>query len=268
MQAMTTTPGTRRRRRKPWRRALAALLAAIILSLPLTLSAEGLRAQADEAFREGYALYSKKDYEGALDRFLKANKLYPSYKIDLTIGYTLDALGRRAEAAGYFELFLGGAGSAANPEIVRKVRRRLRELSRDLARVTVDCPVRGAEVSVDGRDAGRTPLAHALYLAPGEHRLKVAGEGQVLFDRAITMARGGHTILTIPRPVVNRPPAPVVVLTSRAPAPRARPYYKRWWFWTAVGTVVLGAVVGGVVASQTGGSGWLPSGDSGSIRLY
>ena len=250
------------------RRLLAFVLAACALTAPHDLPAEGLRARADRAFREGYSRYSTRDYQGALQKFFQARKLYPSYKIDLNIGYTLDAMGRTAEAAGYFELFLAVAKAAAEQPIVKGVRERLAELRQGLTRVTVDCSSRGAVVLVDARRAGRTPLAHPLYLVPGGHRVKVVHQGEVLFEREITMARGGHTFLSIPRPVVTRPAASAPAVAPRAPAPRARPFFKKWWFWTVVGVVVVGGVVGGVVASQTGGSEWLPAGDSGSVRLY
>jgi hypothetical protein len=31
-----------------------------------------------------------------------------------------------------------------------------------------------------------------------------------------------------------------VVATEAAPAPEARPVWRRWWFWTGVGVVVVG----------------------------
>ena len=247
-------------------RALTLILC--LLLTPLDLHAEGKRALADRSFREGYGHYARRDYTAALAKFLQARALYPSYKIDLNIGYTLDALKRRAEAAGYYQRFLATAGTDARPKIVGAVKRRLQELARSLARVTVDCPVRGAVVSVDGHEVGRTPLEHALYLDPGDHTLRVARAGQALFQRTLSMVNGGHTILSIPLRLESRRSPAAPVITPLAPAPRPRPFYKKWWFWTAVGAVVAGAVVGGVVASQTGGSDWVPVGDSGSIRLF
>lgn len=47
--------------------------------------------------------------------------------------------------------------------------------------------------------------------------------------------RADGTQVWIPRP------------TPEKPAPPERPLYKRWWFWTGLGTVVAGAVVAGAV---------------------
>ena len=43
----------------------------------------------------------------------------------------------------------------------------------------------------------------------------------------------------------------------------AKPVYKKWWFWTAVGVVAVGGTVG-VVAASSGGSG-PPMSDLGNI---
>jgi hypothetical protein len=48
--------------------------------------------------------------------------------------------------------------------------------------------------------------------------------------------------------------------------PRAKRFYETWWFWTAVGAVVVGTTVGIAVGAQ--GDDRLPSGDSGTIVLY
>jgi len=52
------------------------------------------------------------------------------------------------------------------------------------------------------------------------------------------------------------PTAPHTV-TAEAPAKAERtPVYKKWWLWTIVGVVVVGAVVGGVVATQVSSGSW------------
>ena len=57
-----------------------------------------------------------------------------------------------------------------------------------------------------------------------------------------------------PAAVVDTTPAPradVLVATPAPEAPEApAPIYRRWWFWTTVGAVVVGAVVAGVALSR------------------
>jgi tetratricopeptide (TPR) repeat protein len=57
----------------------------------------------------------------------------------------------------------------------------------------------------------------------------------------------------VPPPQLEAPPpAPeaALVATPTPPPPQPSPIYKRWWFWTGVGVIVVSAVVIGVVASS------------------
>jgi tetratricopeptide (TPR) repeat protein len=70
-----------------------------------------------------------------------------------------------------------------------------------------------------------------------------------------------------PTPVATPTPAPVppaqleaptpapeasLIAMPPPPPPQSSPIYKRWWFWTGVGVIVVSAVVIGVVASSNG----------------
>ena len=54
----------------------------------------------------------------------------------------------------------------------------------------------------------------------------------------------------------NNPPQPLNLTPPQPPAetqPLATPIYKKWWFWTVIGVVVVGGVVGtavGVTAAK------------------
>ena len=50
-------------------------------------------------------------------------------------------------------------------------------------------------------------------------------------------------------------PQPALAVVAQ-PAPRPTPVYKKWWLWTAVGVVVAGAVVAGVVVGTQSSSSW------------
>ncbi|MDB4981483.1 MAG: Tetratricopeptide repeat domain protein [Myxococcales bacterium] len=53
----------------------------------------------------------------------------------------------------------------------------------------------------------------------------------------------------LPQPSVAPAPSSALVV-SRPPAPERKPVYKRWWFWTGVGALVVGGVVSAVVLSR------------------
>lgn len=63
-----------------------------------------------------------------------------------------------------------------------------------------------------------------------------------------------------PAPAVTAaiPPAtaPTAIVSSPPPSPaEEHPIYTRWWFWTGVGVVVVGAVVAGIALSSGGSAG-------------
>lgn len=147
---------------KPTSAVTCALLLGCLCSAPRSAAAQTPREQAGVLFDQASDLFSRGMYLDALKRFRQARRLYASFKIDLNIGATLDAMGRRTEAAVYFERFLVNAAEAP-PEIIKAATSRLGELRNKLGRVKVSCLVEGATVVVDRKAVGRVPLDYGLY---------------------------------------------------------------------------------------------------------
>lgn len=70
--------------------------------------------------------------------------------------------------------------------------------------------------------------------------------------------RGGNTVAR-----VGSPEEPLRVTVAGTPR-RARPFYKRWWFWTAVGAVVVGGVTATAIVLGTESA---PVGNLGQVQL-
>ena len=75
-----------------------------------------------------------------------------------------------------------------------------------------------------------------------------------------------ESLRAAPPPAVSRAPvaAPAVVVAS--PRPAARPVWRRWWFWTAVGVAVATGVTAVVLAARTQTS--VPASDLGNGKFY
>ena len=180
--------------RQSGRRVVALVCLVMSLAAGEAVAGGADRARASELFVQGNRLFKRGLYLDALKKFRQAQKLFPSHKIDLNIGSTLDALGRRTEAAAYFERFLVQASSA--PEKITKLaRKRLEQLKRKLGSVRLTCLEEGAVVRVDGKSVGRTPLDLPIYLEPGEHRVELLKERFAPFSRAVTIKAGEHGTL-------------------------------------------------------------------------
>lgn len=101
----------------------------------------------------------------------------------------------------------------------------------------IGCNVLRARVTLAGKPIGLTPFDGDV--APGEHELRIAAPGYVADTRTLTIDAGQEQALEI---VLTAVPTPVVV--------EDKSIWTRWWFWTAIGAVVVGSVTAGMVASQ------------------
>lgn len=98
--------------------------------------------------------------------------------------------------------------------------------------------VPGAEVYLDGRLLGRTPLPVQRDLPVGSHRLRVtkAGFTDALQLVQVRFQKTAQVVFTLSVPEgADRPSSMPRELR------RPMPWYTRWWFWTAVGVVAAGA---------------------------
>jgi tetratricopeptide (TPR) repeat protein len=247
-----------------------ALLVLLVIGLFSPARALEPRAEAEALLRAGNALYDQRDFRGAFLKYQRAKALYPSYKIDFNLALALEALGRRADAAVHFERFLDKGHPLAQREMIQSAMKKLSALKEQLGRVTVTAEISGASVLADGALVGTAPLR--FYLEPGTHRLRFE-EGERSLERTVTLGAGEQTLIALPRLV---PPAPLPRRDVAGPThqplpaheplpPPERPFYKTWWFWTAIGVVVACGTVSAIVASRVGGDTRVPEGELGTI---
>jgi len=83
------------------------------------------------------------------------------------------------------------------------------------ARVDVVAPP-GADVTVDGRPAGETPLHAPLDLPAGSHLLAVSKNGHEAFVRDLDLARGEERRLDAPLPATRQRAIAIGVLVTSA----------------------------------------------------
>jgi tetratricopeptide (TPR) repeat protein len=250
------------------RAAALTLTLALALVVPTGAAARSPKEQAAGLLKEGSALYEQGDYAGALRKFEQAHGLYPSYKIVFNIATTLEYLGREAEAAQHFARFLALAGPTASLDTIRAARSSLAKLEPRLGRLKLSCSEEGATVLVDGHRRGSTPLAQAIYLAPGRRTLRVEKAGFTPASRELTLAAGQLEQLTLqlqPAPAAAAPPYPVqepAAEVKEVPSPTPqddgaqRRRTRSLWAYTTLGVgaalVVTASILYGVGASQGG----------------
>ncbi len=136
--------------------------------------------------------------------------------------------------------------------------------------VRVSANVEAAGVGVDGAQRATTPAV--LELAPGKHTIRVSKANHRDVTREVVVEAGKQVEVA----VILEPLAPVVAATPATPATPpatpatppvtpppggAKPFYKTWWFWTAIGGgLALASVATGLGIHYAGGSSSSPRG--------
>lgn len=92
--------------------------------------------------------------------------------------------------------------------------------------VVVTSSVVGAKLSIDGREEGTVPTEIAV--SPGSHRLDLSRDGYKAARASIAVAAGERSTVDVPME-------------------KSAPITAKWWFWTGVTAVVLGAVATTIV---------------------
>ncbi len=215
------------------------------------------KARAQALLSEGTAAYGRGDYATALDKFTAAYKIFPSPKLWFNIGQANRDLGRPVDAVDAFDRFLREADDAPG-ETLAEARRSAAELKTKLGQLKVTCTIDGAEVTVDGKQVGSTPLGEMVWTTPGRHQVAVQREGFSPAIEDVTVVVGQSAAVNIElRPIDLRAAnasADGALVGGAAPA-ETQPVYRRAWFWIAVGAVVAGGVVTGVVLANQSSSG-------------
>jgi len=253
--------------------AIPILVSLFVQAVPGAAASQG-KDRAQALLKEGSALYKQADFATALKKFEEAYALYPSPKLQSNIAQADRELGKTVEAVEAFETFLVQAPDAA-PEIVAEARQSLAELKPKLAQIRVDA-IGGANVMVDDRSLGVTPIARIIWVLPGRHSVTVKHPSYLPVSLQVTVSVGEIRTLS-PKlfragepPSVAAPPAAVpaapaavvpaatpadIVANSPPPPPapdRGSSAPKSWYFWTAAGATALftgGAVVAGLSAN-------------------
>lgn len=93
--------------------------------------------------------------------------------------------------------------------------------------INVSADVAGAQLYINARPRGKTPLtAPVRVLAPGSYRLLLERPQYLPFQASVTVM----------------PDTTVDVSAHLSPEVKARPWYRRWYVWTAIGAAAVAGV--------------------------
>ena len=148
-----------------------------------------------EKLDEAKTLISSEKYEKALTPLTDAFDIAPSSKIMFNIAMCEKALNRHTDAVESFHRFqeMEAAHPSGNQVMLELAETALNELSSLVATLRIVEAPDGADVSIDGKSIGITPISKPQYLMPGNHTVTVLKSDFSPMEIDIT-AVGGATL--------------------------------------------------------------------------
>ena len=191
-------------------------LAAALLSPSWPAAAQSdARAAARAHFERGVAAFNARRFGEAGEEFATAYKLSPAFPVLYNIGQVNVALGRPVEAVEAFERYLR-EGTTVPTERRREVESEIAKQLERIGEVAVRTAPDGAEVRVDGRLVGKSPLIRPLRLSAGIHTVQALLAGHAAQTRDVEVrgkARMDVELRLEPfasSPAISAAPVPVV----------------------------------------------------------
>jgi hypothetical protein len=151
-------------------RALLCFLTLVVASAPARADD---REDARREFAAGQASDKQKDWQTALEHYLRAYELVPHPFAIYNIATDYERLGKLRESATWYTRYLEAAPDSPDRDKVQKL---LGDLRLRPTTITVRSIPEGATVIIDGRPAGPTPFSGPIR--GGGHRIAVEKDGQ------------------------------------------------------------------------------------------
>ena len=173
-------------------------------------------ASAKQLFAQGLKLYNEGSFREALAAFLHANEVAPRASIQRNIAQCHRDLKDFASAYEAYRALLSRYGATLTTGDRRTVERAIDELATLTGTVRVGITGPGAAVTIDGHDAGVTPLAAPIRVNLGPHvvavtkigfepvqrEVKLGGGDEVRIDGALQPeVTSGHLVVSAPADV-------------------------------------------------------------------
>jgi tetratricopeptide (TPR) repeat protein len=233
------------------------------------------KAAAHDHYEKGLAAFDEERFQDAADEFEAAYRISPAFAVLYNIGRVNVALGRSVEAVQAFEKYIAQGAAAIAPERRKEVST---EIDRQRARIgslTIRTVPPSADVRIDGKLLGKTPLAEAVLVTAGKHTIEallagyapqvrevdVGGRAQIVMDLRLdpvaepeSAARPDKAPGTSPTSTPTAPteahsgPAPTVTVVRVSDGEVSSNPMRTWGYVVAVVGLVGGAT-GGVVAA-------------------
>jgi tetratricopeptide (TPR) repeat protein len=219
---------------------------------PAPAGTEESKAAAHVHFDKGLAASNEQRFGEAAVEFEKAFQLWPDFRVLYNIGKVRVALGRAAEAADAFEAYLDKGGDQIPPERREEVRDAIAAALGRVATVNVRVSPDGAEIRVDGRLVGVSPLAAPVRVTEGRHTVEALLPSRPVQLREIDVPGASTLDVSLDFPVAAKlaapAPAPPAAALVDKPAARDSTRLRHAVGYGLAGAGIAATIVGAVIA--------------------
>ncbi len=204
------------------------MLAVLAASSPPAAAADARTESAREHSRQADAYYKLEKYPNAIGEYEQAYLAKPDASFLFNIAQCHRLMGHPAEAIKFYRRFLNDAAPNAPSRAIAE--KHIRDLEEASKAATAEPPAAPPPPPV-------TPLPPAAPPPAGPPPTGVGATTPVGLEATNPTSAPAST-------------TPVVETSTPPSSDEAKPFYYKWWFWTAVGAVVATGIVIGVVASR------------------
>jgi hypothetical protein len=172
--------------------------------------------KADALFRDGNALYKQQKFAEAKALYESAYRLKASHDIAANLAYAEMHLGDNRSAAEHLSVAVRVWPPTGKEDKRKYAVERLQTAKAEVFALTVSVASDRAEVFVDGKSVGLSPLAGEIFLVPGSHLLVAKLDGHQDAKLNVEATKGGTRTATLE---LVAAPAPALTASAIASAP-------------------------------------------------
>jgi hypothetical protein len=161
---------------------------------------------------EGARLFELGKYDEAYVAFLAAWALKKHPQIAGNLADCEVKIGKYRDAAEHFAFMARDPNHEAKPEAKRLAQERLKDVQTRIGTVTISVSSNGAELMLDGKALGTSPLEGPIFVDPGAHVVEATLKGHKPARMPVDAPKGSTQNVALTLEVVpDAPPVPPVV---------------------------------------------------------
>jgi tetratricopeptide (TPR) repeat protein len=145
--------------------------------------------RGDRLARRGRIEQAFAHFEEALAEYQAAHEAYPDPQIFFPIAQAEQRLGRFVDALQHYQELLAES-KALSPALRSQVQIHLDEVRKNLAAVVLEVEPSGADILIDDKEVGTSPMSQPVFVEPGQHTFAVTREGYARVEGNLDLAPG------------------------------------------------------------------------------